>query len=355
MIKMGRFKGIDGLRGIAALGVAWFHTYCQNGGNLVATAMPTEFNIFSVYGRFGVQLFFVISGFVVAYTLYPDRSVNSLRAIGLYFARRSVRLDPTYWVALTSYAVCIPLLLHLAPLDIYPDRHGSAQEISKNVLYFLPVGGQLYIPVAWTLIIEVQFYLFFALIVFVINAIAERGGDRAKAFQFIVFAMIVLSTLKLTGIWAPKGPWLYDHIHTFLGGICAALVILRVPGAIIMFALSTASMVLVFVTNRDSYVLASLFSMLLVYLSVAWLPLKRTLSTPLLLLLGKLSYCVYLFHQLIGGIVIHSLQNWVSNSSGIHQVGFVLIGGLATIVVSAVVYTTIEKPSIEASKRFRSS
>ena len=85
-----RLRSIDGLRGLAALGVAWFHTYSQN--TSLGDDMPKAFSVVSVWGRFGVTLFFVISGFVIAHTLFADRNVNTPMAVGKYFVRRSVRL-----------------------------------------------------------------------------------------------------------------------------------------------------------------------------------------------------------------------------------------------------------------------
>ena len=179
---MPRVKSIDGLCGIAALGATWFHIYTKNGGKLAIDAMPKAFNVFSVWGRFGIQLFFVISGFVVAYTLFSDRSINSGRSVVLYFIRRSVRLDPAYWVALACYAIGIPFLFRFVVIDVFPERRGDVQEIFQNVLYFLPLHRELYMPVAWTLAIEVEFYLLFAFVIFIANLAERKGTNRLLLF-----------------------------------------------------------------------------------------------------------------------------------------------------------------------------
>jgi peptidoglycan/LPS O-acetylase OafA/YrhL len=168
-----RVEAIDGLRGIAALSVAWFHLYSQNGGVPLADAMPAAMNLASVWGRFGVQLFFAISGFVVAYTLLLDRSFGHVRDIGAYFIRRSIRLDPTYWLALAAYVIGVPLIVKLGgPADVFPPQRLDVPEIAANVLYFLPLNILLYVPVAWSLVVEIQFYLFFALLVLALNQFA---------------------------------------------------------------------------------------------------------------------------------------------------------------------------------------
>jgi peptidoglycan/LPS O-acetylase OafA/YrhL len=352
---MQKVRGIDGLRGMAALGVAWFHTYTQNGGVLVSSAVPSVFNTVSVWGRFGVQLFFVISGFVIAYTLYNDRTINSSKAVCTYFIRRSIRLDPTYWTALAAYVFGVPLLLKISSLDIFPTRDGSVIEMTKNILYFLPIDAGLYLPVAWTLGVEVQFYLFFALIVLALNRFEEWGVPRDFVFCAVALVLIAVSASHLSNLASLNQQWLYHHIHTFLGGILAALALRRVRGALALYWLNASTMLVAFGLCRNSYVLASLVSSLLLVAAVWWRPLSQLLSSRVLSHLGALSYCIYLFHMLIGGITIALLQWLVSGASGLHQVGFVIVGIFATIAVSAVVYAAIEKPSIIASKHFSSA
>ena len=108
-------------------------------------------------------------------------------------------------------------------------------------------------------------------------------------------------------------------------------------------------------THISSYILASILAALAIYSSVRWTPLQRLLSARWFQLTGKWSYCIYLFHTLIGGLVVCALQNLLSKSTGVHQAGFVIIGVLATAGVSATVYQIIEKPSIAFSKRIKGS
>jgi peptidoglycan/LPS O-acetylase OafA/YrhL len=104
-----RLAYVDGLRGLAALGVMWFHLYTQNGGDASA-AVPRAFGVVSVWGRFGVQLFFALSGFVLAYTLVVTPRICSLSDLVRYFVKRSTRLDIPYWGALAIYLLLAPAL-----------------------------------------------------------------------------------------------------------------------------------------------------------------------------------------------------------------------------------------------------
>ncbi|HRD44567.1 MAG TPA: acyltransferase family protein, partial [Ferruginibacter sp.] len=90
-----RIKYIDAYRGIAALGVAWFHIYtCLAGGFAEQTrlvissgALDKALDFIAVWGRWGVRLFFVISGFVLAHSLQRNSRIGSLGSVGKYFIK----------------------------------------------------------------------------------------------------------------------------------------------------------------------------------------------------------------------------------------------------------------------------
>lgn len=90
-----RFEFLDGLPGIAALAVILFHFNgtLKDHGVFVAPA-PLDF-LYGL-GRYGVQIFFVLSGFVIAYSLRYEK-ITSLFCLR-FFLKRSIRLDPPYWL-----------------------------------------------------------------------------------------------------------------------------------------------------------------------------------------------------------------------------------------------------------------
>src|SRR4051812_27315220 len=93
-----RFVFIDALRGIAAIAVMLFHLDANQLLQTLLTSIPVLFATVIRQGFLGVQIFFVLSGFVVAHTAATD-DVN-LRYVGRFMLRRSIRLDPTYWAAI---------------------------------------------------------------------------------------------------------------------------------------------------------------------------------------------------------------------------------------------------------------
>jgi peptidoglycan/LPS O-acetylase OafA/YrhL len=93
-----RFVFVDALRGLAALGVVLFHA---NEGHHITELFgyfPHFLQVGLENGSLGVLIFFVLSGFVIAHSLYEQRM--SLSLLGRFTLRRSLRLDPPYWVAI---------------------------------------------------------------------------------------------------------------------------------------------------------------------------------------------------------------------------------------------------------------
>jgi peptidoglycan/LPS O-acetylase OafA/YrhL len=88
----GRFKFVDALRGIAAVSVVLFHL--KEGKHIpnLYALMPKWLQTLFDHGVLGVSIFFVLSGFVIAHSLYKQHV--TLRLAGRFMLRRSIRLDP---------------------------------------------------------------------------------------------------------------------------------------------------------------------------------------------------------------------------------------------------------------------
>jgi peptidoglycan/LPS O-acetylase OafA/YrhL len=144
---------VNALRGFAALAVCWFHfTFGQNHW-LKASGS---------YGWLGVEVFFVISGFIIPYSLYQYR--YSIRDYFRFVAKRLARLHPPY---LASIAVVVGLYLLVTAL--YPHANIPRLDLSPKqfVLHFFYLNdfaGKAWLNVAyWTLSIELQWYLLLGL------------------------------------------------------------------------------------------------------------------------------------------------------------------------------------------------
>jgi peptidoglycan/LPS O-acetylase OafA/YrhL len=154
-----RLEIIECLRGLAAVAVMWFHFTYQD-GIFAGVNGPGEW--IGAKGWLGVEVFFVISGFILPYSMFRSRYL--LRDCFTFVAKRIIRLDPPYLAA-----ILLALgIWHL--FEIGPYFHGDtsfAFEMPRFLCHLgylnAIVGHPWYIPVFWTLAIEFQYYLFLAL------------------------------------------------------------------------------------------------------------------------------------------------------------------------------------------------
>ncbi|MFJ8744139.1 acyltransferase family protein [Embleya sp. NPDC127516] len=156
-----RLAVLDGLRFVAALAVVLFHLggdipgiYADVWGKPYQKLMPTGHAVLA-FGRLGVQLFFVISGFVICMSAW-GRSPRE------FFVSRVSRLYPMYVVAVLGSTAA----LYSLPLPQSPLVKPSAETVLANLTMLQkPLGVENIDPVYWTLWVELTFYLMFAVVV----------------------------------------------------------------------------------------------------------------------------------------------------------------------------------------------
>jgi peptidoglycan/LPS O-acetylase OafA/YrhL len=178
-----RFPLFDSLRAIAVLAVVTFHVTSITGDldkHLIG-------NVFAVLGSQGLTLFFVISGFLLYRPFVAARAQGGPLPNTIRYARRRVlRIVPAYWTALTVLA-------------IFPGLAGVFTGDWWRYYFFL----QLYsnrtvtagIPVAWTLCVEVSFYIALPLWAAAVRRLRLGSGSRA----WLSSELIALGALALLG------------------------------------------------------------------------------------------------------------------------------------------------------------
>ncbi|WP_455360291.1 acyltransferase family protein [Streptomyces sp. SYSU K21746] len=165
-----RLRALDGLRLLAALMVAAYHLGGRGGeiskawGTSPGVQFPTASAWFA-YGCLGVQIFFVISGFVICMSAWG-------RPLRAFFASRVARLFPAYWAA-----IVLVTLVFALPWVAY--RTVSPSDFLLNLTMLQqPLGADRVLGVCWTLWAELRFYALFALFVVL------PGGGRQRILLF---------------------------------------------------------------------------------------------------------------------------------------------------------------------------
>lgn len=280
------------LRGLAASAVVVHHV-----ANFFGYAQtPLRFVLFDL-GKYGVNVFFVLSGFIILYA--HRRDLGRPAAIGTYLWKRFIRVYPMYWIVLSAFIVSA--LVHLAPLDFPLTPFALFQDYA-----LLDLSNMVHPPlkVGWTLFYEIQFYVLFCAV------LAHRRAGIALA---AIWALAIF-LLPLNGFY-PKiqSTW---NVY-FLWGLvaCVWLSNRRVAGlAALALALLTA-LRLAFVPagpfdNAEANLAGNLHLVVAPFLCAALVLAvevenRRSMRFPAALrLIGDASYAIYLVHSSVISLVL---------------------------------------------------
>ncbi len=296
-----RLRGLDALRGLAALAVCLFH-YTYSFPRVVGQPFDVGFVVSA--GHYGVDLFFIISGFVIFMTLE-----NSPRAYD-FIGARVARIYPAFLVALllTTTVVCLSALPVLRP---------SLPKFIANLTMVPQIFGQDVVDgVYWTLAYEAGFYLFAATVIW------RWGLDRVETLCLIWLPVTLLLRFEPFVIW--HFPYVLHMIRLATTGSFAMLFIIGImiyricrgharPLTYVVFAAALGAAFagpLTFVHPMSG---TGYFLLIAVCATLVWLggtdrlPLK--LLAPLIFL-GDISYSFYLLHESIGWVVMNRLLAW---------------------------------------------
>jgi peptidoglycan/LPS O-acetylase OafA/YrhL len=314
-----RLWALDGLRGFAALAVVAYH-YLNRGPHLYAELGPAH--PWLVWGQYGVQLFFIISGFVI----FDSVRYSSTKR---FAANRAIRLYPAYWVA-------VILTFTVVAVFGLPDRETSLPVGLFNLTMLAGFFNVPYVDGAyWTLAVELTFYVVIAMLArtrafsdrwLFITLFAWLGVDLAvRAAHFLMPGNVVSEIVGGIAYWLP----------VFLIGI--ALNIGHSTGRWLLPAAVIAAAVCV-VAPGDLSVVPVLIVSTLLTLGAIYVKLPDRLR-PASDYLGELSYPVYLVHQNIGYVILLALA-----SLGVPQFGAVAIAAASAIAIATVISYAFDIP-----------
>ncbi len=324
----GRYTFIDGLRGLAAMAVVLFHALRGNHIDIVAT----EIVGLVVMGEAGVVIFFVISGFVIMHSLF-NVQVDP-RGVWRFVLRRSVRLDPPYWVAI-GLAMSFSLIANV----VLPNRESqeySLEQVAAHLVYTQEILGYLHInPVFWTLCYEIQFYVVLALIL----------ASRSVALFIVVYLASLAWPLGL--LPEVRGVFV-NLIYSFLLGV-GAYYSWRLPRVRPWFLMYAGLILLGAIIHSNLFALIS-SATALVLVSVA---ISGRLGTLLdwrwLQFLGMISYSLYLTHNPITGATFR-VWYMIAGRAPSSQIVGLLLSIIASILFAWIMYIVVEKPCIALAR-----
>jgi peptidoglycan/LPS O-acetylase OafA/YrhL len=353
----GRFiPEIDGMRFIAIFSVVLFHLngfmLQRNVHEYVDAAGDYQlFNIFLSHGHYGVQLFFVISGMILGLP-FANHYINGARKpqTKAYFIRRITRLEPPYIIAMVGlFFAAVFVANKYSFSELFPSL---LQSLTYTHNFF---HGREILPlvncVAWSLEIEVQFYILAPLLATVFMLPARK---RRTVLLLAVFVVILLQQL-----YQPPFKSLYDYIQFFAAGFLLADLYVskttvrisggfaKVLGVILICGIWTTEM-----ERHDPYLLRVAWNVLLVSMITVFYYLvlnirfwKRIFSIKLVTVLGGMCYTIYLLHYAAISLIGNKLV--VFQFTNLYIVDWLIHASLITtilVMISVVYFYTIERP-----------
>jgi peptidoglycan/LPS O-acetylase OafA/YrhL len=364
-MKQTRLPELDGIRGCAILLVLVWHyipadihaPQPQSVADRVATYLSLTHS--------GVDLFFVLSGFLIAGILLDNRAAKNYFSV--FYARRVCRIFPVYFFLLGLFAVLAAMgseqwaglswLFH-DPLPLW-----SYATFTQNIVMGLwGTTGPHWLGITWSLAVEEQFYLFVPLLIWLLPR---------RMFAVLALLLIFLAPLlrALWGSGVPSfvwTPWRGDSLltgallavavrdHTVLGLLRANISVLYT----LFLGFLGGAAVLTFrpkaFGQADHTWLAGLYA---VFLLLAYVDrgtvIARVLRNRVFVWFGVTSYGLYMYHQAISGLVHGILGGGEPSVDTAAGCGLTVLALVLTLIFAAASYYLIEKRILAWGNRFK--
>jgi peptidoglycan/LPS O-acetylase OafA/YrhL len=354
-----RVKYLDGMRGLAILLVAAGHIFYR-------------YSVFQ-FGWIGLNLFFVLSGYLITQRLYVHLSGNTRSYFKNFYWRRILRIFPLYYGCLVIFFLLLPLIY-----PGYDNVFGSLYSMqgwfwSYSSNWMMILHGMPKQPVFfhfWSLAVEEQFYVVWPFLFLLLV--------KARKISWIIVLMIIGSIFLRNSIHDGFSSYLNTGTAAeplLLGALITILekqkVLEKNYNCFLFLALaSVISLVIIFINDPSPHITndwllrAGYTSIDLIW---AWIlvlcivttkmsaPAKQVLSAGWLKWLGKYSYGIYVFHWLVLNLFIYKAVTEMINRGIDQQLAYfsVRVAGIALILlVSYLSYNFYEKKFLALKKYF---
>jgi len=315
-------------------------------------------------GMLGVTLFFVLSGFLITQILLQARVAteaagdDQARALGRFYARRTLRIFPVYYLTLA--------LLFLSGVDDFRGDIGWYLGYAANVLFYRAQAWVGPAPHLWTLSVEEQFYIFWPWVILfaarrhlrkiilatiLIGPLARAllfhfsdGSDQASNFAHVLTPSC-MDCFGLGALLAYQRVHV-DHVFRFAGWRWWLFVVVNALSMLWLMPSYAMTSVLLFRLNVAVLALALIDR---ASLGIGG-PARRLLENPALIYVGRISYGMYLFH-----LFIPDLYAWlrlpVFAQSGLMFVAWLIL----LLLLATLSWQLLEKPLNSLKKRYPAS
>jgi len=300
---------------------------------------------FSLDGVFGVQFFFIISGFVLGHHFAKKFIHNNEKAdLKNYYLRRLTRMEPPYLLALIIFFIALVFIVR---------KYEFAELFPHFIASFFYVHNEIYhqhsyiMPVAWTLEIEIQFYILAPLI-----GLLYRLKKRELRWG-IFLILIIASSYYWFNVW--YGMHVFKFLHYFLCGMLIADLYvekIKFPGPTWTgFIIGIASLILLpFIIgyySTSGYIIKYILMILLFYTALTNKWLIKIFSFAPIAIIGGMCYSIYLIHEQVMSATGRLLKFINIGNAGLYFILSYLLLVMVVLVISAIYFKFVEQPCMK--------
>ncbi|HEY8879124.1 MAG TPA: acyltransferase [Roseateles sp.] len=356
---MPRLPGLDLLRSIAIVWVMFFHTFLIGG-------LGPDWTLLTRFGWMGVDIFFVLSGFLIGSQLLRRLQRGEALRLGDFYLRRAWRIIPAFAVVLAVY-VAFPVLRE------EPNLEAWWQFASFTLNLLIDYSHNQAFSHAWSLCVEEHFYLVFPLL-------AGWFARRPSAPRFMgLCALLVLGGIALrAGVWLhdnalqPPRNWFIEDIYyptwmrldgLLVGVMLATLNVyrpqlwarLQARSLLLMLAGCATVALAIWLFHDRTGLVANAIGWPLLSFGLGLLVLAA--STPRLPALpgagwlAAASYSLYLSHKL----AMHAVHAWIVPALPLQGMALFPVYAAVILAVGAALHHLVEKPGLQLRDRLARS
>ncbi len=346
---------VDGLRFIAILSVVLFHISVQvqdqPGGKAIYQLLdPVVHN-----GTRGVQLFFVISGFILGLPYARHRLTGApVMRLGSYFYRRLTRLEPPYIVIILIRAALLIAVIHQPVRLVLPHLLATL-----GYMHSMIYGAYSTInPPVWSLEVEIQFYCLAPFLAWALFSIRGSVLLRRISFVALILAVGILQQLYMVEESRLKLSILYSFQYFLAGFLLCDLYVVgweKIRSHWLWDAACLPLWIWVFWWNSPWFHVWLPLACVVLYVGAFKGPLHRTFfRNPVIATTGGMCYSIYLTHNLVLTKATALFRPLISSSlatgASPSMAGVWILSAEITLVVFAVglaYYVLLERPCME--------
>lgn len=336
---------IDGLRFIAIFLVVFYHVirnYTTNTSNLSMDQVDFILKQLDL-GRKGVELFFVISGFILAVPFNKAFRTNSKIDLKKYFLRRLTRLEPPYILIMTIMMIVYIFLKHVPVNVVIP--HYFASLLYSHFLFY-PNTLPLINGVAWSLEIEIQFYI-------ITPILANIFRIKAPYRKLLIFISILFFAILNEG-YSFSYQTIINYLHYFLIGYLLSDFFLdkknqgnySIPSvAVILLLILVVIPFDIFFSKYISEIIYITCIFLSYYFVIINNKAKFFFQNSFITIVGGMCYSIYLIHLPIIGIINITFRHLGLFADSYFYLAFYFtVNFILILIISALYYKYIERP-----------